>query len=82
MDESLNLQAQFSPNEWNTVDENNVLTETKVKTPDEFHKEVEELKAKYNLQRPNMWETVNAGNSSHGNHNNTHSSNQTTEAKH
>ena len=82
MDESLNFQAQFSPNEWNTVDENNVIIESKVKTPDEFHREVEELKAKYNLQRPNMWEQVNSANASQGNQTAAHSGTHSTEAKH
>lgn len=57
MDDALNFQAMFSPNEWHTVDVNeDSMVESKVKTPEEFHKEVQELQAKYNLKNPNMWD--------------------------
>jgi len=58
MDDSLTVVQTFSPNEWNTVDENyTTISDSKVKTPEEFAKEVEELKAKYKLQTPDLWET-------------------------
>lgn len=60
MDDSLNLAEQFTPNEWSSVDENlTYVSDSNVKSPEEFSKEVEELKAKYNLKTPNMWETTN-----------------------
>lgn len=60
MDDSITMASVFSPNEWGSVNENDTsITESKVKSPEEFSKEVEEIKARYNLKTPNMWEKVN-----------------------
>jgi hypothetical protein len=53
----MNYLFKFSPNEWGNVNENDTsMIETNVKSPEEFQREVEELKAKYNLKNPNLWE--------------------------
>ncbi len=63
MDDTLLLQAMFSPNDWETVNENdNPMVESNVKTPEEFHKEVEELRKRFNLEKPNLWEAVSKDN--------------------
>ena len=57
MDDSITMADTFSPNEWHLVNENDAsITESLVKTPEEFLKEVEELKVKFNLQTPDMWQ--------------------------
>ena len=57
MDDSITMADTFSPNEWHLVNENDSsISESLVKTPEEFLKEVEELKAKFNLQTPDMWQ--------------------------
>lgn len=68
-DDALNLQTQFSPNDWETVNENDTsMIETKIKTPEEFQKEIEELKLKYNLKKPDMWEGSSENSKVHSNH--------------
>ena len=57
MDDTHTFASDFSPNEWHTVNENEAfLSDSKAKTPEEFQKEVEALRAKYNLDSPNLWE--------------------------
>ena len=58
MDDTHTLSDNFTPSEWNSVNEHEgFMSEGQVKSPEEFQKEVEELRAKYNLSAPNMWES-------------------------
>jgi hypothetical protein len=59
-DDAINFQEQFSPNEWDSVDENANVINQSGQSPDQFLKEVEQLKAKYQLNKPNLWENTQA----------------------
>ena len=61
VDDSHNLLLEMTPNEWGSVDENyNFYSETQVKTPEEFKKEVELLRTKYNLDSADLWNKENS----------------------
>lgn len=59
-EDAINFQEQFSPNEWDSVNENENVINQSAQSPEQFRAEVEELKAKYQLNKPNLWETTEA----------------------
>ena len=56
-DDALGAKPTIGSNEWETVIDTEIsFLESNVKSPQDFAKEVEELRFKYNLKTPDMWE--------------------------
>jgi hypothetical protein len=57
VEDSFFLALDFQANDWEKVDDNDtIINEKDIKTPETFKKEIEELKQKYKIAKPNMWE--------------------------
>jgi hypothetical protein len=55
-EDNMTYNDPYSPNEWDRVNVNDTSISQSAQTPQEFQKEVEALKSKYQLNKPNMWE--------------------------
>jgi hypothetical protein len=56
-EDNITFTAETTNEGWENVDNNYTNPISKeMKTPEDFQREVEELRQKYNLQSPNMWD--------------------------
>lgn len=58
VEDSLTNYPVFGPNDWDTIntsDTNSVSRDQKIQSPEEFKKEIENLKAKYGEKQAEYW---------------------------
>lgn len=54
-DDALIFAPDYCPNGWDSLQPPSNVDET-VKTPEQFQQEIDELRLKYKIEKPNMWE--------------------------